>query len=111
MARRRLWRAVRGKVDLGLQTGSMNLSQAAALLAQTGVPPDRARAVVRKYPLNPGYQLCYTAGLRSFERLYRRYGRRDPARFAAVVLAAGEVGFRQLERRFRALSSTTGESH
>jgi len=103
MARRRLWRAVRGKVDLGLQTGRMDLPAAAACLAETGVSPVRARSVVRKYPLNPGYQLCYTAGLRSFERLYRRYGRQDSARFAAVVLSGGEVGFRQLERSFRRL--------
>ena len=101
MARRRLWRAVRGKVDLGLQTGRMDLSAAAACLVETGVSPDRARSVVRKYPLNPGYQLCYTAGLRAFEGLYRRYGRRDPARFAAVVLSGGEVSFRQLERSLR----------
>jgi hypothetical protein len=100
MARRRLWRAVRGRVDLGLQTGQMALGTAAAVLEETGVPPARARSVVRKYPLNPGYQLCYTAGLRSFERLYRRYGRQDPARFATVVLSGGEVGFRQLERSF-----------
>ncbi len=101
MARRRLWRAVRGKVDLGLQTGSMDLPKAAACLEEAGVPADRARSVVRKYPLNPGYQLCYTAGLRAFERLYRRYGRRDPARFTGAVLSAGEVGFRQLERNLR----------
>ncbi len=101
MARRRLWRAVRGKVDLELQTGRMDLSRAAACLVETGVPPGRARSVVRKYPLNPGYQLCYTTGLRSFERLYQRYGRQDPARFAAVVLSSGEVGFRRLERSFR----------
>ncbi len=101
MARRRLWRAVRGKVDLGLQTGRMDLSEAAACLAETGVPAERARSVVRKYPLNPGYQLCYTAGLRSFERLYRRCDGRDAARFTAAVLAAGEVGFGQLERRLQ----------
>ncbi len=54
LARRRLWRAVRGKIDLGLQTGSMSFENAMEQLVATGIDGADAAAVVRKYPLNPG---------------------------------------------------------
>jgi uncharacterized protein (DUF885 family) len=98
LARRRLWRAIRGKIDLGLQTGTMDLATAARHLVKTGVPAPDAMAVVRKYPLNPGYQLCYTIGTRRFLDLFQRYGRHDLQRFATTVLGQGEIGFQDLER-------------
>jgi uncharacterized protein (DUF885 family) len=97
LARRRLWRAIRGKVDLGLQTGTMDLNEAAALIAETGVAHEHALAAVRKYPLNPGYQLCYSVGLHRFLRLFRRYGLKSPSRFVGCVLSQGEIDFKHLE--------------
>jgi len=98
LARRRLWRAIRGKIDLGLQTGTMDLPTAARNLAKTGVPAPDAMAVVRKYPLNPGYQLCYTIGTRRFMDLFQRFGRHDLHKFATTVLGQGEIGFQDLEQ-------------
>ena len=98
MARRRLWRAIRGKVDLGLQTGRMSFPEAARLLTETGMPAEDAMLASHKYPLNPGYQVCYTAGTRHFIDLYEKYGRNDLPGFVNTVLAQGEVDFKDLER-------------
>lgn len=98
LARRRLWRAIRGKIDLGLQTGRMNLAVAARHLTDTGMPEKDAMAVARRYPLNPGYQLCYTAGIRRFLDLFDRWGRNNLQRFVMTVLTQGEIGFDNLEK-------------
>ena len=98
LAKRRLWRAIRGKVDLGIQTGSMNLSKAAACLSQTGMTREQASASARKYSLNPGYQLCYTMGLRKFLQLFQRYGKNSLKKFSREVLNQGELGFNDMEQ-------------
>lgn len=98
LAKRRLWRAIRGKVDLGLQTGAMSLEKATALLTQTGMSEPRARSSARKYLLNPGYQLCYTLGLRNFLDLYDRYGNNNIKTFSRIVLNQGEICFDDLEK-------------
>ena len=98
MARRRLWRAMRGKVDLGLQTGRMPFPEAVRLLAETGMPTEDAMSAARKYTLNPGYQLCYTAGIRRFLDLYKTYGQNDLPRFTRTVLGQGEIDFADLEQ-------------
>ena len=98
LARRRLWRAIRGKVDLGLQTGQLDLASAAQRLTETGINPQDALSAVRKYPLNPGYQSCYTAGIRRFLDLYDRYGGIGLPAFVATVLGQGEIGFEYLEK-------------
>ncbi len=96
VARRRLWRAIRGKVDLGLQTGAMDLKMAAGYLGKTGIDATDAISAVRKYPLNPGYQLCYTIGLQRFLDLYQRYGQKNLKEFVAAVLSRGEIDFKNL---------------
>ncbi len=101
LAKRRLWRAVRGKVDLGLQTGAMNFSTAVDYLKKTGTGAEWAMASIRKYPLNPGYQLCYAIGLRHFLDLFDRYGRNNLQKFVQTVLQQGEINFADLERVFR----------
>jgi len=93
LAKRRLWRAIRGKVDVGLQTGTMDIPTAARCLSEIGVPMNRAASSVRKYPLNPGYQICYTVGLRQFLKLFDQYGRDDLQHFVQTVLNQGETGF------------------
>lgn len=101
LARRRYWRAKRGQADLGLQTGKMNFAEAAARIEAAGMSRDRALKVVKQYSLNPGYELCYTIGLRRFRALFERWGRGNPARFVRAVLTQGEIGFDNLELVFR----------
>jgi len=98
LAKRRLQRAMRGKVDIGLQTGTMNISTATRYLKETGISTEQAMSSVRKYTLNPGYQLCYTLGLRRFLDLFERYGRDNLQNFVQTVLAQGEIHFTDLEK-------------
>jgi len=104
LARRRLWRAVRGKVDLGLQTKTMGFESAVECLADTGIDQDEAAGVVRKYPLNPGYQLCYTLGFKQFEALFRSFGQHDVKGFVRQVVTQGEIGFDDLSRILKIVS-------
>ncbi|MGA1845220.1 MAG: DUF885 family protein [bacterium] len=96
LAKRRLWRAIRGKVDIGLQTGGMDMEGAAQCLMETGIGREQAMSSARRYPLNPGYQLSYTMGLRRFLDLCDRYGGDDIQGFAGRVLVQGEIGFDDL---------------
>jgi hypothetical protein len=100
-AGRRLRRAVRGKVDLGLQGGRLTLAAAAALLAEAGFDGAETLAVARKYSLRPGYQACYTVGLRRFLSLFDTFSGSDVGPFVRSVLAQGEIGFGDLERILR----------
>ena len=97
LARRRFWRAVRGRVDLDIQTGT-DLFTAACLLEQAGMSKNRAASAVRKYALKPGYQICYTIGRRRFRDIYERFGRDGPRDFTQKVLPLGEIGFGNLEK-------------
>ncbi len=101
LAKRRYRRAVRGLADLDLQTGERDLRSAADLLVESGFTRDAASAVVAKYALNPGYQVCYTFGLRKFLDLYERYGTQDAKRFVEAVLSGGEIGFSHVETALR----------
>jgi hypothetical protein len=102
MAKRRFWRALRGRADMRIHTGRWDLAQAAAQLAGVGlVTGDQARAMVRRYALKPGYQLAYTIGRGAFNRLYRAFARQGgmPADFVRRSLSGGEVGFDYLEKK------------
>ncbi len=101
LAKRRLWRATRGKVDLALQTGKMNFAAASDFLIKTGTSTRWAADSVRKYPLNPGYQLCYAVGLRRFIDLYQRFGDSNVRSFTHTCLQQGEINFTDLESILR----------
>ncbi|NIS75027.1 MAG: DUF885 family protein [Deltaproteobacteria bacterium] len=98
LAKRRYRRALRGLVDLDLQTGKMDIETAASFLVGKGFNKSSAFAVVPKYALRPGYQVCYTFGLRRFIELWDRYGANSPREFSQKVLAQGEVSFDHLEK-------------
>ena len=99
MARRRYWRALRGRADLDLQAGRRSVEQVAAHFSAEGLDPVRAEARVRRYALKPGYQLCYTIGRCRFRTLYDRHVAlgRSPAVFARTVLEQGQIGMGALE--------------
>lgn len=98
MARRRFWRAVRGKVDFDIHMRRQTPEQAIDYLALNGMDPKQAKAMVRRYSLKPGYQLSYTIGRRRFREVYDVYckNKKDPVDFARQVLALGEIGFNHL---------------
>ncbi len=96
LARRRIERAARGLVDIGLQTGQMNFVEAARQLEQVGYPPEKAAGVVPKYALRPGYQVCYTLGLRQMLELKISCAAMGLKQFVAGVLSQGQIGFARL---------------
>ena len=100
MAKRRYWRAVRGMTDLDLHSGKRTLTEASADLTRAGMSPKTAEAMVRRYALKPGYQLCYTMGRRKFKTLYQRFLRTGATveNFVRSVLAEGEIDFGDLAR-------------
>jgi hypothetical protein len=97
LARRRYRHAVRGRVDLLLHRGDLDLDSAARELTKAGFPMDRARETVRKFALRPAYQMCYTIGRRRFQTLFDKYGGQGPGPFARKVLEQGEILFEDLE--------------
>ncbi|MGD9184691.1 MAG: DUF885 family protein, partial [Desulfobacterales bacterium] len=68
MAKRRFWRAMRGQVDFDIHMRRRTLDEAVVLLTSQGIAPGRAKAMVQRYCLKPGYQLAYTIGRRRFRR-------------------------------------------
>lgn len=96
MAKRRFWRAHRGRAEFRIHTGRSTLGEAAAELSDIGlVSPAQALSMVRRYALKPGYQLAYAIGRRKFRQLYTAYlgGGRTPAQFVREALSEGEIGF------------------
>lgn len=101
MAKRRFWRAHRGRAEFRLHTGKSGLDETAARLAKIGlVTPQQATAMVTRYALKPGYQLSYAIGRRKFRKLYSgclNHGY-TPAEFVRKTLTHGEIEFEHLER-------------
>jgi len=98
LARRRIERAARGLIDIGLQTGRMTFAAAAGELVKTGYTPRTAAGVVPKYALRPGYQVCYTLGLRRMISLREQCRQLDAGEFARGLLGQGEIGFVALQK-------------
>ncbi len=101
LSRRRYRHAVRGRVDLLLHRGDLDLQGAARKLYEVGFPRKRALATARKYALRPGYQMCYTIGRRRFQGLFDSHGGVGIGSFARTVLSGGEILFQDLERVFQ----------
>jgi len=98
LARRRIERAARGLADLGLQSGRIDLNEATRLLVQVGYSPQKAAGAVQKYGLRPGYQVCYTLGLRRMLQLREEFAELDVGAFARQILTQGEIEFAALRR-------------
>ena len=100
MAKRRFWRAVRGKVDLELHTRRRNFDQATNYLVTTGLQKEQAQHMLKRYTLKPGYQLCYSIGRYHFRRMYDQFidSGRTPAEFARKTLTQGEIELGHLQQ-------------
>ena len=101
--RRRLWRAVRGRLDAGLQVGEVSVEQGAERLECIGSGSAQARKQARRISLTPGYQLCYTLGKHGFLDLRNKVvPSLNLKEFHEIVLSSGQVPFRSLEQIFTA---------
>lgn len=102
--KRRLWRAARCQLDVGLACGLLDHPGAVALLTTAGFSREEAGHQVDRFRLNPGYQLCYTLGRYELVKLKERHGPRlGWGRFHREVLQGGELPFHLVERRLASL--------
>ena len=60
--KRRLWRAARCQIDIGLNSGWLLPADGLRLLRTAGFTLEEAREQMDRFRLNPGYQLCYSLG-------------------------------------------------
>jgi hypothetical protein len=98
--RRRLWRAARCQIDVGLSTGKLDREGAVRLLTITGFSKQEATNQVNRFRINPGYQLCYCLGSYEFTALKKRYIHRlGDKLFHDVLLKGGELPFHLIEKR------------
>lgn len=102
--KRRLWRAARCQLDVGLACGLLDHPGAVALLTTAGFSREEAGHQVARFRLNPGYQLCYTLGRYELIKLRERHGPRlGWGRFHRELLQGGELPFHLVERRLASL--------
>ncbi len=105
-ARRRLWRAARCRIDVGLATGSLGKGEAVALLVRTGISAEDAARQVRRFQLSPGYQLCYTLGCHEILRLRSAHGNRlGLNRFHREILEGGQLPFGIIDQRLEKIGT------
>jgi hypothetical protein len=102
--KRNLWRAARCLVDVGLTAGLMDKEEARRLLMTSGFSEYEAASQIRRFRLNPGYQLCYSLGLHEILKLQRNYGTLlGNDRFHQLLLNGGELPFSLIELHMKNL--------
>jgi uncharacterized protein (DUF885 family) len=109
--KRRLWRAARCQIDVGLTAGMLTRDEAVELVTAAGFSPIEANYQIDHFRLNPGYQLCYSLGRYEILQLRKTYGSRmDVDEFHKRLLEGGQLPFHLIEKRFEAsLRNGTGE--
>lgn len=107
--KRRLWRAARCKIDVGLTTGMLDREGAIELATSAGFSPEEANYQIDHFLLNPGYQLCYSLGRYEIMRLRETYGMKMGLdQFHKQLLEGGELPFHLIEKRFEAVDDEIG---
>ena len=102
--KRRLWRAARCQIDVGLTTGQLARKDAIELLTTAGFAPEEANSQVDRFRLNPGYQVCYSLGRYEIMKLRHTHGiRMGRDQFHRQLLEGGQLPFHLIEKRFEAL--------
>ncbi len=102
--KRRLWRAARCLIDVGLAMRRLATEEAATLLVSVGFAASEAMAQVERFRLNPGYQLCYSLGKYEIQDLRRRFAATFGwQRFHQLLLEGGEIPFELAAWRFEKL--------
>jgi uncharacterized protein (DUF885 family) len=100
--KRRLWRAARCQIDIGLNSGRLVPDDAIRLLTTAGFSPEEAGRQTDRFRLNPGYQLCYSLGRFEILRLREAYAAQmGHDRFHKLLLEGGELPFHLIEKRLR----------
>ncbi len=104
--KRRLWRAARCQIDVGLSTGQLGEKDAIKPLTTAGFSPEEANSQVDRFRLNPGYQLCYSLGRYEIMKLRKTYAARMGLdEFHRQLLEGGQLPFHLIEKRFEAMAT------
>lgn len=111
LAKDALWRALRIRLDVGLATGRLTFVEAVAELRErVGFSTEEAEAEVKRYTLEPGYNLSYMVGKLAIIELRARHVEADgmdERAFHDAILAAGALPTPLLARAVAA--SLTGQ--
>ncbi|UCD87511.1 MAG: DUF885 family protein [Desulfobacterales bacterium] len=108
--KRRLWRAARCKIDVGLTTDMLARKDAVRLVTSAGFSPEEADYQIDHFQLNPGYQLCYSLGRYEIMQLRETYGMKmGLEQFHRQLLEGGELPFHFIQKRFKALNRSGTE--
>ncbi|MBT4262808.1 MAG: DUF885 family protein [Deltaproteobacteria bacterium] len=100
--KRRLWRAARCQVDIGLPFGFLKKAEALDLLISTGFSREEALRQIYRFQLNPGYQVCYCLGRYEIETLKKSFaGRLGREQFHSAILEGGELPFQLLREKLK----------
>jgi len=99
--KRRLWRSVRCRIDVGLPTGIIKRDDAVNLLIEAGFAKGEADRQLNRFQLNPGYQLCYSLGRYEIVRLRNLHARRlGRERFHSILMESGQAPFHLIAGRY-----------
>ena len=91
---------LRALLDIELQTGNINLDQAAQKIEALGFSEKRARRQARRFALTPGYQLCYAMGMYEILSLREQYAPKLGLKsFDETLLNGGQLPFHLVGRR------------
>lgn len=104
--KRRLWRAARCQIDVGLQAGYLTYEDALNLLDTNGFSRAEAVRQIDRFRLNPGYQLCYSLGCHEFRLLVAEFRPKLPlSDIHEQLLSGGQLPFHLIRRRIEAALS------
>lgn len=105
--KRRLWRAARCRIDIGLAAGFISMGDAMDLLMAVGFSREESTAQVERFRLNHGYQLCYSLGRYEIMRLRESFRSAIGLDlFHREILNGGEIPFHLLEKKLEKIAST-----
>ena len=103
--KRNLWRAARCLVDVGLTTGLMDMEESQRLLVSSGFSAQEAAAQIKRFRLNPGYQLCYSLGFHEILNLRKSYDTLlTKGDFHRLLLEGGELPFSLIRLKLKHLT-------
>ena len=107
--KRRLWRAARCKIDVGLTTGMLDREDSIRLVTSAGFTREEANYQIDHFRLNPGYQLCYSLGRYEIMQLRETYAMKMGLdQFHKQLLEGGELPFHLIEKGFEAVDDEIG---
>ena len=109
--KRRLWRAARCQIDVGLVTGALSKADCMKILTTAGFSPEESGSQLDHFRLNPGYQLCYSLGRYEIMKLRETYAKQlGLDQFHRLLLEGGELPFHLIEKRFKNLNTVRRRS-